>query len=108
MDMFKLQIKFTFWKISTLLFCSNNKNCLQTLLKKKLVFNIKLYKILFISFQVVSDLPGKSEILLYTPMSAEQKKLYKAVLTNDVGMYNNISDSLNFFKKVLFVINLII
>lgn len=35
--------------------------------------------------QVLLDLPMKSEVILYTGLSTLQKKLYKAVLTKDIG-----------------------
>jgi len=35
--------------------------------------------------EVASDLPRKSELLLYHGMSALQKKYYKAILTKDLG-----------------------
>lgn len=33
------------------------------------------------------DLPAKYEVILYTGLSALQKKLYKAVLGKDIGTY---------------------
>lgn len=35
--------------------------------------------------QVLLDLPVKSEVILYTALSALQKKMYKAILTKDLG-----------------------
>lgn len=38
-----------------------------------------------VDLQVLLDLPVKSEVILYTGLSALQKKLYKAVLMKDTG-----------------------
>ena len=35
--------------------------------------------------EVVLDLPVKSEVVLYTGLSAMQKKYYKAILTKDLS-----------------------
>ncbi|KAL5477821.1 hypothetical protein EMCRGX_G024669 [Ephydatia muelleri] len=37
--------------------------------------------------EVLLDLPEKSEVILYTGLSAVQKKLYKAILTKDVSAF---------------------
>ena len=37
------------------------------------------------------DLPEKSEVILYTGLSALQKKYYKAILTKDLGMSSALS-----------------
>ena len=36
--------------------------------------------------EVVQDLPGKSEVVLYTGLSVMQKNYYKAILTKDLSM----------------------
>ena len=40
--------------------------------------------------EVLLDLPAKSEIILYTGLSAMQKKFYKAILTKDISRSNAI------------------
>ena len=37
--------------------------------------------------EVVTDIPSKTEVVLYHGLSALQKKFYKAILTKDLGMY---------------------
>jgi len=37
---------------------------------------------------VLLDLPGKSEVILYTGLSALQKKYYKAILTKGFDMHD--------------------
>lgn len=44
-----------------------------------------------VTIQVLLDLPEKSEVILYTGLSALQKKYYKAILTKDLGMYSALS-----------------
>lgn len=41
----------------------------------------------YVGFQVLHDLPLKSEVILYTGLSALQKKLYKAVLMKNTGEF---------------------
>ncbi|KAJ8033865.1 Chromodomain-helicase-DNA-binding protein 1-like [Holothuria leucospilota] len=40
--------------------------------------------------EVVLDLPKKSEVLLFHGLSAIQKKLYKAILTKDLGIFQQL------------------
>ena len=35
--------------------------------------------------EVLRELPKRSEVILYTGLSTVQKKLYKAILTKDIG-----------------------
>ena len=35
--------------------------------------------------EVVTDIPSKTEVVLYHGLSALQKKFYKAILTKDLG-----------------------
>jgi len=44
-----------------------------------------------VTIQVLLDLPEKSEVILYTGLSALQKKYYKAILTKDLGMSSTLS-----------------
>ena len=37
--------------------------------------------------EVVTDIPSKTEVILYHGLSALQKRFYKAILTKDLGMY---------------------
>ena len=39
---------------------------------------------------MVTDLPSKTEVVLYHGLSALQKKFYKAILTKDLGMHSII------------------
>ena len=39
--------------------------------------------------QVLADLPAKTEVVLYTGLSAIQKKYYKAILMKDLGKPNH-------------------
>lgn len=36
---------------------------------------------------VLADLPNKTEVVLYHGLSGLQKKLYKGILTRDLGTY---------------------
>jgi len=45
-------------------------------------------KVILSLTQVLLDLPGKSKVILYTGLSALQKKYYKAILTEDLGMHD--------------------
>ena len=37
-------------------------------------------------YQVLADLPVKSDVILYTGLSSLQKKYYKAILMKDLGI----------------------
>ena len=58
-------------------------------------FEVSLQSSLYITrpitIQVLLDLPEKSEVILYTGLSALQKKYYKAILTKDLGTSSTLS-----------------
>ena len=54
-------------------------------------FEVSLQSSLYITIQVLLDLPEKSEVILYTGLSALQKKYYKAILTKDLGTSSALS-----------------
>ena len=49
--------------------------------------------------EVVTDLPSKSEVVLYHGLSALQKKFYKAILTKDFGWYLSRNGTKNRFNS---------
>jgi len=57
-------------------------------LKKDLHKMLKPFLLRRTKNEVVLDLPRKSEVVLYTGMTKEQKKLYKTILTKDISAFN--------------------
>ena len=48
--------------------------------------------------EVMEDLPVKSEVALYTGLSAMQKNYYKAILTKDLSRFTSLHSTLLFIK----------
>ncbi|XP_031560226.1 chromodomain-helicase-DNA-binding protein 1-like [Actinia tenebrosa] len=72
---------------------SGRNSDLQYLLSPFLLRRVKL--------EVMSDLPQKSEVILYTGMTELQKKYYKAILTKDLGAFSNESSNKSQLKNTL-------
>lgn len=51
--------------------------------------------------QVLLDLPVKSDVILYTGLSAMQKKLYKAILTKDTGEGGTLREAIVTIAHIL-------
>ncbi len=54
---------------------------------KELYSVLKPYLLRRTKANVLKDLPDKSEVILYHGLTCLQKKLYKAILTKDLGKF---------------------
>jgi hypothetical protein len=74
--------------ISTIVPSFRPKPCVSPVVIAELHDVLKPFLLRRIKAEVVKDLPVKSEVILYHGLSDVQKKYYKAILTKDLGKYD--------------------